>query len=306
MTNLKLIIFDVGNAACSIISSPNNYGLMVDCGSHSEKENPVDLLNSKGMNDWLNVQPYTTQKGISYKLALLHITHPDDDHIRNAKRIKEEYEPYLLQKREYEEFPDEGSINQDYKDYIDKKYRGSNPEKIDWGFEVNTTFRIPMDTLKSDETLNKKLRNNSSILRYVEHLGIKILFTGDLEKEGWEWLKENNQSFLNQLNNGIDILVAPHHGHKSGFPNPLFEITGNVQVVLHSKGSEGNIEGTDVSNQYSDNSNGIIYKSLNDKNCYYGKVLTTRSNGHIFIEVLENSFNIYTEKASPNHEKTDC
>ena len=65
-----------------------------------------------------------------------------------------------------------------------------------------------------------------------------------------------------------------------------FDIIGNVQVVIHSKGSEGNIEGTDVSTQYSDNSNGIVYKSINNDKCYLGKVLTTRSNGHIYIEIF--------------------
>ncbi|MGK9369203.1 hypothetical protein ACSSWA_09880, partial [Melioribacter sp. Ez-97] len=158
---MKIMIFDVGNAACSVVSSPNKYGLMVDCGSHSEKDNPVDLLNVKEIKDWLSLKPYVTQKGVSYKLGLLHITHPDDDHVRNAKRIKEKFEPYLLHKREFEEFPDADKINTDYKEYIDKKYRGSNPETINWGFEINRVFKIPMDILKSNEDLNKKLRNNS-------------------------------------------------------------------------------------------------------------------------------------------------
>jgi len=303
---MKIIVFDVGNAACSIISSPNQYGLMVDCGSHNEKDNPVDLLNTKGIKEWLNIKNYITQKGISYKLGLLHITHPDDDHVRNAKRIKEEFEPYLLQKREFEEFPDGDKINDDYKKHIDKKYRGTNPEKINWGFEVNKTFRIPMNILKSNEELNKKLRNNSSILRYIKYNGIRILFTGDLEKEGWDWLIENNNNFVNYLNEGLDILIAPHHGHKSGFPKPLFDLTGNVKVVIHSKGSEGNIEGTNIATQYSSYSDGVTYKNLNDTNCYYGKILTTRSNGHIYLEILDNDFEICTEKASPNHKKINC
>lgn len=303
---MKIIVFDVGNAACSVVSSPNKYGLMVDCGSHSEKENPVDLLNVKEIKDWLGLKLYVTQKGVSYKLGLLHITHPDDDHVRNAKKVKKEFEPYLLHKREFEEFPDGDQINSDYKEYIDKKYRGSNPETINWGFEINKVFKIPMDILKSNEDLNKKLRNNSSILRYIKYNGIRILFTGDLEKEGWNWFIENDKLFISYLKEGIDILIAPHHGHKSGFPKALFDITGNVKVVIHSKGSEGNIEGTDIATQYSTYSDGVIYKNLNDENCYVGKVLTTRSNGHIFIEVLNNDFKIYTAKASSNHKKVNC
>lgn len=299
---MRLIIFDVGNAACSVISSPTTVGMMIDCGSNSEKTNPVDLY--KNFKSWLGINPFVKSDGTQYELGLLHITHPDDDHIRNAKRIKEELEPYLLRKREFEEFPDGDTINKDYKDYIDKKYRGTNPEKIVWGFDVNKIFQIPMETLKSDELLSKKLRNNSSIIRFIKKNGLSILYSGDLEKAGWEWLINNDKDFVDTISSGIDILIAPHHGHKSGFPSALFAITGNVRCVIHSKGSEGNIEGTDVSSQYSNNSDGVIYTSLNDKFQYKGKVLTTRSNGNIYIEIGKESFTIWTDKASSNHEKT--
>jgi beta-lactamase superfamily II metal-dependent hydrolase len=298
---MKLIIFDVGNAACSIVSSPNKYGLMIDCGSNSEKTNPVDIYNNN--KEWLETTPFITSMGTEYEIGLLHITHPDDDHVRNAKRIREELTPYLLIKRKYEEFPDSDSINQDYIDYIDKVYRGSNPETIDWGFDVNDFFQIPMETLKSNELLSKKIRNNSSILRYIEYNGTRILFTGDMETEGWDWIIENNKSFVDTIKNGVDIIIAPHHGHESGFPKALFDITGEVKLVIHSKGSEGNIEGTDVSSQYSENAEGINYKNLNDKAFYRGKVLTTRSNGDIYITVNDNSFTVWASKASPNHEK---
>ncbi len=300
---MRLIVFDVGDAACSVISSPNNFVLMVDCGSNSEKTNPVDLFNSN--RDWLGAQPFTTSNGNRYELGLLHITHPDDDHVRNAKRIKEEIAPYLLLTRRYEEFPQDEQINQDYKTYLDKKYRGSNPESISWGFNANKTFSIPMDVLKNDEKLNRKIKNNASILRYIEYLGTKILFAGDMEKEGWEWLTNNDNAFINTIESGLDILIAPHHGHKSGFPKELFDQSGLVKLVIHSKGNEGNIEGTNVSTQYSQNSVGVNYKNINDGNYYSGKVLTTRSNGNIYIHITSDGLNVWAQKASPNHEKVD-
>ena len=298
---MKLVIFDVGNAACSIVSSPNKYGLMIDCGSYSEKTNPVDLYNNN--KEWLETTPFITSKGKQYEIGLLHITHPHDDHVKNAKRIKEELSPYLLRKREYEEFPDNDSINQDYIKYIDKQYRGKNPETIEWGFDVNKIFQIPMETLKRDELLAKKITNNSSILRYMEHKSTKILYTGDMEKEGWDWIIENDKSFIDTIKDGLDIIIAPHHGHESGFPKSLFDIIGKVKLVIHSKGSEGDIEGTDVSTQYSENAEGINYKNLNDKYFYNGKVLTTRSNGDIYIAVNDNDFTVWASKASPNHRK---
>lgn len=298
---MKLIIFDVGNAFCSIISSPNGYGMMIDCGSNGDKDCPVALVQSN--KEWLGLKNFVKSTGESYPLGLLHITHPDDDHVRNAKKIKEKLEPYLLQRTRFEEFPDGDKVHDEYKEYIDKQYRGSNPEKIDWGFDKNKTFQIPMDVLKADENLSKKLRNNSSIVRFISHNGASILYTGDLEAPAWEWLIKNNQSFVDTIKNGIDIFIAPHHGHNSGFPQSLFDIVGNVKMIIHSKGSEANIEGTDVSNKYSENADGVTYKNLNDEELYTGKVLTTRSNGHIYVSIGNSSFNVWTSKASSNHEK---
>lgn len=298
---MKLIIFDVGNAFCSIISSPNGYGMMIDCGSNGDKDCPVVLVQSN--KEWLGLKNFVKSTGESYPLGLLHITHPDDDHVRNAKKIKEQLEPYLLRKREFEEFPDGDKIHNEYKEHIDKRYRGTNPETIDWGFDENKFFQIPMDILKADENLSKKLRNNSSIIRFISHNGIRILYTGDLETPAWEWLVQNDKSFVDTVKNGVDIFIAPHHGHNSGFPQCLFDIVGNVKMIIHSKGSEANIEGTDVSNKYSENADGVTYKNLNDKEFYTGKVLTTRSNGHIYVSVENSSFNVWTSKASCNHDK---
>jgi len=299
---MKIIIFDVGNAACSIISSPNKYGIMIDCGSNSDKINPVDAIIAK--RSWLDIKPYSKKSGEKFELGLLHITHPDDDHVRNAKRILEDMKPCLLQKRIHEEFPQNEQINIDYIKYIDSIYRVLNPDKIEFGFNMECTFEIPMEKLIADEKMNKKLKNNSSILKYLEFQGVKILFAGDMEKDGWEWLANNDINFTNTMRKGLDILIAPHHGHKSGFPKSLFDLTGKVKMVIHSKGSEGNIDGTDVSSQYSDIATGLLYRNLNDKNIYLGRVLTTRSNGNIYIEIDTNkTINVWTDIASSNHEK---
>jgi hypothetical protein len=150
-----------------------------------------------------------------------------------------------------------------------------------------------------------KVKNNSSILRFIEYGGKKILFSGDLEKEGWDWLAKNDQDFINTMKNGLDILIAPHHGHKSGFPTSLFDLTGNVEISILSKASESEKEDSDVSSQYSQYSNGIAYENLNDKQLYFADgTLTTRSNGNIFLEIGETgNINVFTEKASSNHSK---
>ena len=41
---MDVLVFDVGNASCNYICSPNKYAMMIDCGSCSEKDNPVDVI----------------------------------------------------------------------------------------------------------------------------------------------------------------------------------------------------------------------------------------------------------------------
>jgi hypothetical protein len=280
--------------------------MMIDCGSSSEKQNPVEFIKgcNTGDGDLFKSKPYVTSKGASYPLALLHITHPDDDHVRNSDRVYNELTPYLLCRTYTEKFDDADSIVKEYVKNFDKEYRGSNPETINWGFDVNMTFSIPIETVKTDPALNPKVRNNNSIIRYIKYNGVRILFSGDLETAGWKWLANNDRRFCNLMREGLDILVAPHHGHKSGFPKALFDLTGNVKVIILSKDSEASKEGTDVYTGYSNYATGVNYYNTMDKNTYEGKVLTTRSNGNIYI-VVDQSYGLYiaTDNASSNHKR---
>ena len=140
---MKIIIFDVGDAACSLIVSPKprSYGMMIDCGCAAEdlgKENPIDVI--KRNKDWLLMSEYKKD----YPLTLLHITHPDDDHVRNANRISKELTPYLLKHINTENFSDSDEINEDYKKSLDSRYRDSNTESIPWGFPLTklSQFRL--------------------------------------------------------------------------------------------------------------------------------------------------------------------
>lgn len=298
---MKIIICDVGNAASAIVKVPAGYSMMIDCGCNQEKNNPVDIFFSN--LNWLQSEDYVTHSGVHYKLALLHITHPDDDHVRNAERVRKELTPYLVHRNNCSLFSDSDSINQDYKKYIDSIYKGNDPEIVNYGLDANEVFCIPFEEVQTNVKLNKKVRNNSSILRYIKYNGYRILFAGDLEKDGWEWLCNNDLRFIRLMKEGLDILIAPHHGHISGFPKSLFDLTGNVRCVIHSKDSEANKDGTDVSSQYGDYCDGIEYKALSDNRFYKGKVLTTRSNGNIFLSVYNGTLDVWTSKASSNHER---
>ena len=203
----------------------------------------------------------------------------------------------------YKEFDDANTIDDTYKKKLDNVYRGDNPETINWGFDIDTTFSIPIETVKSEPTLKGKVRNNSSIIRYIKYRGVRFLFAGDLETAGWEWLSKNNIYFRVLMRQGIDVLIAPHHGHDSGFPKALFNLTGKVKVIILSKDTEASKEGSDVYSGYSNYANGVGYYNASDECTYFGKVLTTRSNGNIYAVIDSNGLYVAADKASPNHKK---
>lgn len=48
---MKIIICDVGDAACAFVTSNNGHTMMIDCGSNDQKDNPVDIF--KLNKQWL-------------------------------------------------------------------------------------------------------------------------------------------------------------------------------------------------------------------------------------------------------------
>lgn len=301
---MDVLVFDVGNASCNYICSPNKYAMMIDCGSCSEKDNPVDVIKEYIKKGYVDPVCYISPGGTPYPMALLHITHPDDDHVRNADKVHKELTPYLLKRTFTENFDDANTIDDNYRKKFDMVYRGPNQD-VDFGFDFNITFCIPIDVVKNDNTLKNKVRNNNSIVRFISYNGIRFLFTGDLETPGWDWLIKNDPNFVKTVKDGVEVLIAPHHGHESGFPKALFDLIGKVEVIILSKDSEASKEESDVYSNYSSYANGVVYVNRKDSEFYEAKVMTTRSNGNIHIRVdsEKSAYRIWADKASSNHTK---
>ncbi|NQU77270.1 hypothetical protein HQ544_01080 [Candidatus Falkowbacteria bacterium] len=290
---MKLVIFDVSNSACALAVCPRGNSLMIDCGRHNEKVCPVDTIKMmREENGWLStMEDYKTQEGMTYPLTSLVITHPDADHINNSERVKRELTPYLLSRRYLEDFPD-GVIDNNvdslekYKKEFCDVYRGKNPEEPNWGFE-KTPFLIPMSTLKDESIFEtSKIKNNSSQVFLLNCANkFRILFGGDMEEVGWGWLLDKNHNgFKDKIVNGVDILVASHHGHTSGYSKKLIDTMGAPRLSILSKGAEEG-DGTNISSSYSQNSSGLQVRSLAAEKSELKYTLTTRSNGNIYIDI---------------------
>ncbi|MEM9356268.1 MAG: MBL fold metallo-hydrolase [Pseudomonadota bacterium] len=288
---LRVVVFDVSNGNCALAVDVHGHSLMLDCGSHLDKPCPVDrILELRRPGNWLgHMRDFVSKNGVRYPLTKLSVSHPDLDHIKNAEKVHSELKPYLLHRRYLEDFPSQLLATNDpsfgsYKKRLCDRYRHSVSENPDWGFR-QTCYSIPTKDLTNDKRFaDSSFKNNSSYVYMIEYVGHKFLFSGDLEEVGWEWLLENNPKFLEDISSGVSVLIASHHGHRSGYSQSLMNVMGSPILSVLSKGTERG-DGTDVDSRYSLHSDGMLVKNLAKDRHEEKYTLTTRSNGSLYFEV---------------------
>jgi hypothetical protein len=120
--------------------------------------------------------------------------------------------------------------------------------------------------------------NNRSIITRINIFGTSILLCGDMMKEAWEKIlsdKGQNGASWRLFVSNIDILVAPHHGHKSGYSVDLLT-WAQPKVVLISRVSKD----LNVDTRYSD----FPVKGITIGNNEYHR-LSTADVGHIKVGI---------------------
>ncbi len=114
--------------------------------------------------------------------------------------------------------------------------------------------------------------NNLSMVTFLHWGGIHIVFTGDLEKPGWEGLLAN-LSFKNHLSR-VNIFVASHHGRQNGYCAEVFDYCNPDIIIISDESIKYGTQNLD----YKKHAKGIPWA---DGNTRY--VLTTRKDGMITI-----------------------
>jgi len=188
---------------------------MFDAGC-SDDFSPAQYLSQHyGLNSNIN------------RLDKIIISHPDRDHIEDLPNIYELLYPKILSRNthipERVIYPSGAANLQEplkaYK-FMDEDYNQdlSNYNKnlpiSNWGDVFVETYCCKPDHIP--ECLDSKLKNNLSLVSFVKYKDTEIVFPGDLEPLGWRALLDNSNitDYIGQAM--CRILIAPHHGRKSG------------------------------------------------------------------------------------------
>lgn len=205
--NLEIIAFDVQNADCFLIKTPDNQYYIIDSGKFTYRSpNPQAAYT---------IGKYLKDNGIR-KIKSLIITHFDNDHAGGGAYLIENFK-------------------------IEKVYINTTSQKnitasnLFHAMDITTT---PYEIAQNKTTINTKtlqikfLRseiqnddNENSIQTLITYKDFNILFTGDAGTKAFTKLK-------NDLPNNIDILKVGHHGAMHVTNQEMLEILSPKIAII--------------------------------------------------------------------------
>ena len=271
MSEAKIIFWDVEHGHASYLCTPNGRHIVVDLGTGSyDSGDEFSPLNHLKYHYGINQLDYVI------------ITHPHVDHIDDIVSFDSLNPKVLLRPKHLD------------KDPILNTATDTDKPKLEKYFEISERYNTPISETSPDSPKNphnwggliiksfvpSKLSqsnlNNHSVVAVFSFGGIKILVPGDNEPPSWNELKE--MSDFCDCTKDIDILLAPHHGRKSGFDNDTMRHFNPRLTVV----SDGAYCDTSATSRYSDISRGWeVYKS--DGTSEERFCLTTRNDGVITV-----------------------
>jgi competence protein ComEC len=207
MAEFKCVIWSVEHGSSAYITCPNGKTMLLDAGK-SKDFSPVTYLADHYKHS---------------RITKLIISHPHRDHIEDLPNIVSQIKPKILMRNK--EIPQKLIYpSADYlKDEAFKAYKELDETYIhpvseedkstpaeNWGGVEIKTYRNKPDWLTSPSL------NNLSLLTIVNYMDFEIVFPGDLEPAGWDALIENTNVLENVGKGKICVLVASHHGRRSG------------------------------------------------------------------------------------------
>jgi beta-lactamase superfamily II metal-dependent hydrolase len=281
---MDIIIFNV-EMGQSIFFYPRNYttyGLMVDCGN-TPKFEPIDKLL-----EW-NLLPEKTNSGPSKQiLKNLTITNYDQDHfsglpyLRNKVMIETTRLPKNISSDEVRKLKDK--ITKPIEEIIKLKDEYTNTVILDTPYNKDTFF------LKQSDFPGEEIDTNKlSQIVFVTYKGTCICIPGDLTSPAWEKHLANNK--VQEKLGGTRIFVASHHGREDGFNEGVFNYCRPEVIILSDKDIVHKTQQGHTQTYASEvEGNGIIF---NGSQASPRKILTTRSDGHLWIRIEENGDRTY-------------
>jgi len=229
---LILYFFSVGNGHCTLVVFPNGQIAIIDINTSSGKHNPVSMLAASGVTS------------IDYLL----ITHPHRDHITGLTELVQKinirgfiFSPAVFRPDPvYEDWQTYENIRTNvfllWRPIFGHTVGGFLKKGIQVG-GVSVKYILPYSYFGPlQRTLGV---NDMSLIIRLSYGANRILICGDTEEAGWKGVPDW------QIKD-TTLLLASHHGNKSGYHLPKIQVMAPQYVVI----SAGEKTEADADNRY--------------------------------------------------------
>lgn len=225
---------NVNEGDCILIKHPSGHNTVIDISNGTKVDEIFESAsgNHNQKNYPVNPIEYLEEKGVSSIFRFI-LTHPDMDHMDGIKALFDNYEVINFWDTENtKEMADDtewGRYSKEDWDFYQKirKYeespkvlhllsgsRGQYYNKSEDGSSGADGLYIlaPTDELVEEANRTKEYNDCSYVILYRTGDGKKIIFAGDSAEKTWDYILKNHEEDVSD----IDVLVAPHHGRKTG------------------------------------------------------------------------------------------
>ena len=246
--NLEIMMFDVQNADCFLIKTPNKKYIMIDSAKSG----------FRGFDDAKNIiNPYLRNERIR-KIDYLIITHFDSDHSGGTISLLKNFRVnnIIIQ--------NENKTTKTSKEIL--SYLKEN--KLNYKIINNNETILKEDNLEIKTFLPSlsNENNENSIITYLKYKNKNILFMADCGYKGFEKIKKF-------IPNNIDILKIGHHGAQNSINKQMINYLYPEYSLISSK-----------ENDY----NHPHYSTVNLLNEINSKIIQTKNHGFVKLIINDN------------------
>lgn len=224
MAMMKLIVFNVEQGQCVYIRTPQDYGILIDCGKSNSGLTPSPA-------EWLAEHETPSLKQYQdHAIAAMIVTQPDGGYVADITTVMQRLSPAVLYRDTDFDWQALTNSNQNLQAFYNWQSGFElNPEPIpELGVSIKMFSLDQQEAEQLGEDLQQTINNRSkvTVVTYNSPEGYtwKVVVAGDNTTRGLEALLTKPE-FRTEIAEA-DFFVVSNHGQESGFSADVFEAMG--------------------------------------------------------------------------------
>ena len=223
---------NVNEGDCNIIQHGSGRVTVIDvCNGNAENETILENANHRQKEYPVNPINYIASLGITSIFRFI-LTHPDMDHMDGIKKLFDKFSIINFwdtdNNKEMNESQEWGRYCKEDWEYYQSIRNSENSQKVrrylsgnkGQYYNLNAAgtaggdgLNILCPTKALVDTANSSGDYNTlSYVILLNEKGKKVVFAGDSGSEAWDYILDQYEDVVSD----IDLLIAPHHGRKTG------------------------------------------------------------------------------------------